>query len=141
MKPGVRPQEFVRNVYGVFTKQPWAVECLVELARIGAMKEEGLEFGELSQGLRRFDPLHWGGRFLDFAQKIMRLTLDDAFTRLRRQGLVVDTETNRRDFVNQLGQYLKKAQQKSIVWLRDTQLGPFATAGSNYAIQGIRAVT
>jgi len=142
MKPGVRPQDFVSNVYGVFTKQPWATQRLVELARIGAMKEEGIEMGELAnQGLRRFDPLHWGGRFLDFAQKIMRLTLDDAFSRMDRQGLVVNTETNRRDFVNQLGQYLKKAQQKFIVWLRDTQIGPFATAGSNYAIQGVRAVT
>lgn len=136
MKPGIRPWDIIKNTYGVIGKEQWAKDRIIELARIGAMKEHGMESGDLS----KYNPLKWGGDFLDVLQKIMRLTGEDAFDRLHKQGSAVGTETNKRDFINQLGQYNKLAQNRLIVVLRDTQLGPFATAGSNYLMQGLRSV-
>lgn len=135
-KPGMSPVDFVQNAYKVMTKDPGAAKELVDLARIGALKEGGFESGQTS----KYNPLTVLGRILGFMDRTMRLTANDAFDRLEKKGLVESSETNRRDFINQLGQYNRRAQNKLVVLLRDTGLGPFATAGTNYYMQGLRAM-
>lgn len=137
-KPGMSPVDLVQNAYKVVTGDPVSRDALVELARIGAMKEKGLESGNLWGG--RTDPTYWMGKMLDVMDRTMRLTADQAFTRLAKQGLAEGSESNRRDFINQLGQYNKRAQNGLVVWLRDTGFGPFATAGSNFYAQGWRTM-
>jgi len=141
MKPGISPVDFIRNAYGKITGDPALSTKLVELARIGALKEPGFEKqGETVLG-SKYNPLTWMGRFLDVTGDVMRLTANDAFDRIQRRGYdVPDTETNRRDFINQLGQYNRLGQNKAIVLLRDLGLGPFATAGSNYYMQGLKSL-
>ncbi len=139
MKPGVRPHDFVRNVLGVLKKAPWVGERIMELARIGAHKPPGFEANNLLLG--RADPRAWLSKFLDVTRNVMELTADDAFSRLARSGLVENTETNRRNWINQLGQYNRAAQNKIVLALRDSGLGPFATAGTNYFIQKLRALS
>jgi hypothetical protein len=81
------------------------------------------------------------GKGLDVLQRIMRLTASDAFDRLARRGLAEGSETNKRNFINQLGNYQVRSQHKIVAFLRDTGIGPFATAGTTYAMQGLRALT
>jgi DNA-binding CsgD family transcriptional regulator len=138
MKPGVNPLDVFKNGYKLIKGDPETIAKLTELARIGALKtESGFEAGATS----KYNPLTWLGKGLHFLQQSMRLTANDAFDRLVQQGRVEGGETNRRNFINQLGQYNKAAQQKAVMWLRDTGIGPFATAGSNYYMQGLRMLT
>lgn len=157
-KPGVSLADVVKNAHAVLTGDMDARSRLMELARIGALKEHGLETGTLWQAatdiaaaggatldpnhpLSRYDPTLWVGKFLDTVDRTMRLTADDAFERMKAKGLVEGSETNKRDFINQLGQYNRKAQHRMVAFLRDSGLGPFATAGTNYYLQGLSALT
>jgi hypothetical protein len=136
-KPGVNWADAARNVYKDIRRDPAYMRRIVELAEIGAMKTEG-SF-ETGVQYSSKNPLTWMGNFLHLLQRSMRVTADQAFDRLARRG-AVNTETNRRNFINQLGQYNKLAQHRIIVALRDLGVGPFATAGSNYWMQGLRAL-
>ena len=70
------------------------------------------------------------------------MTLADAHDSLAKAGHVFDTETSKRDFINQwTGQYNKKAQNGLISVLRDTGFGPFATAASTMTSRGIRILS
>jgi hypothetical protein len=87
-----------------------------------------------------WDPTSWGGRFLDVMHKTMALTMEDAFNGLRDRGYAVDTITNKRDFINQLGNYSKKTQNGIVAFLRDTGINSTATATTNYTAQSLRAL-
>ncbi len=138
-KPGMHPLDFIQNAYGVIKGHTEIQRQITELARIGALKEGGFE----SSGFwgSKKNPFTWAQRWLTISDKAMRLTMDDAFDRLSKQGRVENTETNRRNFINQLGQYNRKAQNHIVAWLRDTGLGPFATAGTRYYMEGMRGLT
>ncbi len=113
------------------------VQRLVELARTG-VSLPGAE-----QGGSAYNPLTIMGRSLHFLRSFMTLTADQAFTELSKISAlkIENTESNRRDFINQLGQYNIRAQNKLVQLARDTGLGPFATAGTNYWVQGLRSLT
>lgn len=156
-KPGVRVQDVLANTYAVLKNTPEAQTRLMDLAKIGAMKAPGLEAGYvLPAKYRSADPSYYGGRVLDGMQRILRLTAEDAFNRMSGEkpdwwASVVkrvtgefpfeNTEANKRDFINQLGQYNKKSQNPLIVLMRDLGVAPFATAGTNYYVQSMRGLT
>ncbi len=143
-KPGMSPAKFFSNLVGVIRGDPTLRAELVEIARIGALKGEGMESGLiLPHEHAHLDPTYYMGKSLDVLQRAMRLTANQAFDTLvsRFKGEVPDTQTNRRDFINQLGQYQNAAQNKFVRLMRDTGFGPFAVAGTNYWIQGQRAMT
>jgi hypothetical protein len=100
-------------------------EQMAELAEIGALREDFKGMGPLS-------------RIIKWADKNTRLMLDDTYTQLAKDGLVDGSETARREFVNQVGQYNKRLQGQFTVWLRDTGFGPFVTAGKTFNAMGIR---
>lgn len=150
LKPGMNLGQLIHNAHEVIRNSPEARDRLVELARIGALKEKGLESGNIPfpeswTTARKLDPTKHLGKILDFFDKTLRLTADDAFNNLaKRKYLKTDiqmTEANRRDFINQLGQYNRAGQSGIIALIRDLGLGPFATAGSNYFVQGVRGLT
>ncbi len=68
-----------------------------------------------------------------------RLALDDTYQRLVQQGILTYNETERREFINQIGQYNLRAQNPIIRWFRQTGIGPFATAGNAFNNLGVRA--
>lgn len=155
-KPGVSPKDVIGNAIRLWTNDPTAKRELMQLASIGALKEHGPETGNLwadpqTQALLKdvfggapppkLDPTYWVGRALDFVDRTMRLTANQAFDRMEKAGLAQATEQNRRDFINQLGQYNSRAQHKWVAFFRNSGLGPFATAGTNYYVQGLRALT
>lgn len=100
---------------------------LAELATIGALREKFKGIG----------PGNW---FITNADKMVRLLLDDAYQEMAQNGLVENTETARREFINQVGQYNTRLQGPLIRLLRDTGLGPFATAGRTFNALGVRQV-
>jgi hypothetical protein len=98
---------------------------LAEIAEIGAMREPITALGV-------------GGRAIKWYDKTVRLLLDDAYKGLAEKGLVDKTETARREFINQVGQYNTRAQGPIIRGLRETGIGPFATAGRAFSVLGVR---
>lgn len=138
LKPGIRASDLLTSAYDVIRGSPEAMDRLVDLARVGAAKEPHGDQGILWGG--RTDPTTWMGRFLGVIDHTMRLTADKAFDNLVNQGLTPDTEAGRRNFINQLGQYNRKGQSVVVRLLRDLGIGPFATAGTNYWVQGLRSL-
>jgi hypothetical protein len=130
-----------------FRGKPEFMKDALELARIGSLKPAGFEAQQGSILGSKYNPLTWAGKVLDMTSDVMRVTAGRAFDQMAAnrgifsdQPLVKGTEQNKRDFVNQLGQYNRAGQQKLLVLLRDLGLGPFATAGSNYYMQGLRSL-
>lgn len=99
-----------------------------ELAEIGSMRPEDIHYGLF-------------GRTLKATDKITRLVLDDTFKKLADKGLVENTETARREYVNQIGQYNRRLQGPLTRLLRDTGFGPFVTAGKTFNALGVKMAT
>lgn len=70
-----------------------------------------------------------------------RLVLNDRFDDLAQRGLKKDTLQNRRDFVNQAGQYNRRLMGPVMRTLKDWGISPFVVAGRNFNRQAVRAVT
>lgn len=100
-----------------------------------AQLSELAEIGALQQRHPTANPL---GRLIQFTGDKTRLILDDTYKRLVKEGLVEDSETARREFVNQIGQYNKRAQGDLRRLARDSGFGPFATAGTTFNTLGLR---
>jgi hypothetical protein len=152
----------IRNVfsaaYDAIRSSPQFRQEVLALAKIGAMKAPGLESGtivgpirtvgkyltgkELPEGAKYLDPTFYAGKFLDGMSKVVRVTAARAFDELvAKNPNIPKTETNKRDFINQLtGQYEKKAQAGIIQWVRNTGIGPFATAGTTMTSRAVRTV-
>lgn len=100
---------------------------LADLAKIGALRPSG------GSGL--------GGRMIHTLDTTVRLLLDDTYKGLAEKGILPNTETARREFVNQVGQYNKRAQGPVVRALRESGVGPFATAGRAFTTMGVRMAT
>ena len=141
MNPKVSIAKLIDNGWKIWSKDSATLDRLVELTRQGvsvpAEREVRNSLGS------KYNPLTWMGKGLHFLRKAMVLTADHAYSELLKdpRADVKDTESNRRNFINQLGQYNIKGQNKLVQLLRDTGFGPFATAGTNYWVQGIRSLT
>lgn len=103
-------------------------EQISQLSEIGAMRPQDIHFGLFGRALQKTD-------------QVTRLLLDDTFKRLVDSGLVENTETARREYVNQIGQYNRRLQGKITRLFRDTGIGPFVTAGKTFNSLGVRIAT
>jgi hypothetical protein len=148
-RPGMNPIEFMRNVRRVVTGDKEVMRRIAELTEIGAMKEHGFESATPQGGYvgGKLNPANWLAAGMEFSSKMMtvvdramRLTADHAFDVISKRPNVDASEGARRDFINQLGNYNKLTQPKFVAWLRDTGIGPFATAGTNFYMQGLRGL-
>lgn len=142
-KPGMNPVNLWTNLVGRMTGNPDTMARLTELARIGARKPTSERPGLFGGG--KYDVTGYMGRALEVLSDTMRLTADQAFDSLSKETLngkplIENTETARRNFINQTGQYIKTAQPKWMQFFRDTGIGPFVTAGTNYWVQGMKAM-
>lgn len=102
-----------------------------ELSEIGALREPHAPQSNL-------DPRKWGGKVIEWADLHTRVQMDRMYQNLAEQNLVPKTETARREFVNQVGQYNRKAQGQFIHMLRDTGVAPFVTAGRAFNVLSFR---
>lgn len=123
----VTPDMLQRAVEDAFWKNQTQ---LASLAEIGATK--GTHGGGVP-GLRQMsDVIQWYDR-------TTRAVLDDAYQDLAARGIVENTETARREFINQVGQYNKRAQGAIVRLSRNLGTGPFVTAGRAFNVLGTRA--
>lgn len=96
------------------------------LDRLASMADEGAV--PKPHGGSKFNPLSYGGKALDVLQQSARLLADESFSEGVKRGEFKDTDTNRRDMVNAMGQYIRGAQGQLVRVLKDTGLSPFLTA-------------
>lgn len=99
---------------------------LSELAQIGALRQGGAK--------------HFTGKAIEWADQTVRLVMDDAYKSMAAKGLVENSETARREFVNQAGQYNKRLQGRITATLREYGVSPFITAGKTFNTLGVRNV-
>lgn len=133
--PGLSVVDVLKKGVQLATGDLEARRQLINLAKIGASPDKAdLTSGKFS----KFNPLSYTSKLIQYTDHVARLSVDDAFTKLARKGLVENTETNRRDFVNQLGQYNKRGQHALIELSRNLGTGPFATAGTNFYSLGLK---
>jgi hypothetical protein len=102
-----------------------------ELTEISAMREP-------PPPKSGFNLTKWGGAVIEHMDTRTRLQLDRMYQNLAEQDLVPKTETARREFVNQVGQYNRRAQGQVMHWLRDTGIAPFVTAGRAFNVLALR---
>lgn len=100
-----------------------------------AQMSELAEIGALQAHYPTRNPL---AKLIQMTGDKTRLILDDTYQKMAKTGLVEDTETARREFVNQIGQYNKRAQGDLRRLARDSGFGPFATAGTTFNTLGLR---
>ena len=110
---------------------------LASLAEIGALRQpvQGVDWSKPSTYH------HIGGEIIQWMDRTTRLALDDAYKRLASEGWVENSETARREFVNQVGRSNKRLQGPMRRWARDIGFGPFATAGTTFNVLGTRGIT
>jgi len=131
------------NAWKVWQGEPEIMRRVYELAKIGAAFGHDARPGILGAGMEAKDPTAWVGKFtskfIDTMQKAVRVQLDTAYTSLVRQGLKPNTETARRDFINQaLGNYQAGAGSRLVQFIKDMGLQPFATAAATFTTQGAK---
>jgi len=136
--------DLVKNITAVAQKNPDILKKVMELAQQGMIKNKGMESGSMPF-LGKFDFTKYTGQVLDFVDTVQRLTVADHFDRLAKRqegwGKVEDTISHQRDFVNSImGNYNKRASNWVVALLKDTGVGPFATAGSTNLAQGFRSL-
>lgn len=69
---------------------------------------------------------------IEVFDRAVRLTLDDAYTDAVKRGWAEDSDAARRDFLSNAGQYNKQLQGAAVRFARNSGMGPFATAGTNF---------
>ncbi len=150
-----------RNALDLWRRDPAILDSVRKLAEISASfgheAKPGL-FGEKGDAwlkkytripgtqLRVGDPTarlnQLTAGIIDTMQKAVRLQLGSAYDTLVKSGHFKDTETGKRDFINQaLGNYNNRANNVFTQFLKDSGIQSFATAAHTFTIQGAKQAT
>jgi hypothetical protein len=109
-----------------------------------AQKVADLTNKQLPEKVRKIrfaDPTFYLSHAMDNLSDIVRLSMIHAYDSMAAKGMVADTETGRRDFVNQFtGNYERKAMNWLARIFRDTGFGPFVVAGTTMTSRAIRTL-
>lgn len=117
----------------VMSDSPAIREEIANLAKLGVIRPD-----YPSTGLQKIT------RAQDFLHKLdqgTRIVMNRFFDNLVERGLVVDTPKNRRDYINQCGQYNGRLQGQFMNAFKQSGMSPFIVAGRNFNRQGIRGIT
>lgn len=127
------------NAYKMLMKKTDTLRQLSELADIGALKPMyENEPPKTMAGKIATAPMRGMSKAIELMATSARLSLMQGFDMLADRGIVENTPTAKRDFVNQVGQYHKEAQGSIVRILRNTGLSPFATAGTTFHSGALR---
>jgi hypothetical protein len=106
---------------------------------IAQMAEKGLIRPEYpAQGVQAFTHM---GELIHTVDTSSRIILNRFFDNLTDRNLAVDSDANRRGFINQVGMYNQRLMGPMMRLAKQTGLSPFIVAGRNFNKQGINAVT
>ncbi len=79
------------------------------------------------------------GKVLNSVDRGVRLNAADLYDGFVENGWITKpSETAKREFINQAGNYTAELQNKGIRWLRQSGLQPFATATHTFNVQALR---
>lgn len=115
-----------------------AIDVARDTPEIRAQMERVAKAGALRPLHAPTGPL---SKILDISKldRVGRLVLDDFYQSMVDAGFL-DTPQNRRDFINQLGQYNSRLMSKTEAILKEGGLSPFIVAGKNFNRIGINRV-
>jgi hypothetical protein len=138
--PGVNLTDAIGRVVAssikVLAKTPDVQRQIAELANIGAMRSKGVaKEGRLAR-IASFNH-----NVISLVDKAGRLVRDDMYQNLVRRGLVDDTPANRREWVNQMGQYNGRLMGQFQRFFKDAGFSPFVVAGRNFNRMAMRRIT
>jgi hypothetical protein len=138
--PGVNLPDAIGRVVAssirVLAKTPEVQRQIAELADIGAMRAKGVAKEGKLQRIANFNH-----DVIALVDKAGRLVRDDMYKNLVRRGLVEDTPANRREWVNQMGQYNGRLMGQFQRFFKDAGFSPFIVAGRNFNRMAMRRIT
>ena len=117
----------------VLRDAPEVQKQLADLATIGAGRAEGPP--------SRLTPINAMHKMITLVDRAGRLVRDDMYKNLVRRRLVEDTEANRREWVNQMGQYNPRLMGQFQRFFKDAGFSPFIVAGRNFNRMAMRRLT
>ena len=117
-------------------------EKIAELATIGATRNLDVERGTWKWTKLELPPKYQlTRRAIEIIDLAGRLVMDDMYQfGVRRLGFK-NNETQRREFINQIGRYNHRVQGLTMAAIVRSGLGPFAVAGTTFNLLGVRNVT
>jgi hypothetical protein len=138
--PGVNMADAVGRVVAssikVLAKTPDVQRQIAELADIGAMRTKGVAKPGKLAAIANFNH-----NVISLVDKAGRLVRDDLYKNLVDRGLVEDTPANRREWVNQIGQYNGRLMGQFQRFFKDAGFSPFVVAGRNFNRMAMRRIT
>ncbi len=111
---------------------------LAQIGRVGAARSPAVHssfIGKLAErtlGTPKADPSYWVGKIINSFDQGGRLARNRMFDNLVDRGWAVDSEVNRREFINKMGQYNRRLMSQFQNIVRDYQVAPFVVAGRNF---------
>lgn len=117
----------------VFRNTPEIQKQIADLARIGA--------GRRREEPSKLTPLNLMHKTIRLVDQAGRLVRDDMYQNLVRRGLVRDTEANRREWINQMGQYNPRLMGQFQRFFKEAGFSPFIVAGRNFNRMAARRLT
>lgn len=119
--------DMTKTARDVYADSPEMRAKLSKMAQAGLIRPDSEQHGPAGKALYKLDTA-------------VRVILNDRFDALVKQGSAVDSAANRRDFVNQAGQYNRRLMGPIQRWMKEHGLSPFVVAGRNFNRQGRRLV-
>lgn len=146
--PYLSPVESAKRFYGyadeVFRDTPEIRKKIRELAEKGVLRD-GYHKSALAEWIAKKSGRPGAvdaasGQMLLKFDTAVRLLLNDHFDMMVKEGKLKDTETNRRNFINQVGNYNGRLMEPWMEQVRRTT-GPFVVAGMNFNRNAFRYLT
>lgn len=137
--PGVNLPDAIGRVVAssikVLAKTPEVQRQIAELADIGAMRAKGVAKEGRLAGIINFNH-----NVIALVDKAGRLVRDDMYKNLVRRKLVPDTPAERREWVNQMGQYNGRLMGQFQRFFKEAGFSPFVVAGRNFNRMAMRRI-
>jgi hypothetical protein len=114
----------------VLRDDPITQKALADIADIGALRsaEEASKF-------------HFNRTLISLVDRAGRLVRNDMFNNLVERRLVTDTPANRREWINQMGQYNGRLMGQFQRFFKEAGFSPFVVAGRNFNRMALRRIT
>jgi len=132
--PGVNVADAIGRVVAssirVLRDTPEIQKQLAEIADIGALRSE-----------REASRFAFNQKLIGMVDKSGRLVRDNLYKNLVQRGLVEDTPANRREWINQMGQYNGRLMGQFQRFFKEAGFSPFIVAGRNFNRMARRRLT
>jgi|GEM_PF-4532029 hypothetical protein len=105
------------------------------------VRDQLAKISQIGAGRAGFEGASGTSRLIQLIDKSARLVRNDMFDNLVKRGMAVDTEANRREFINQVGQYNPRLMGQISSKLKEWGFSPFVVAGQTFNRQALRRVS